>query len=68
MTHKAIPPTAQGIEVARLVVLRHRLKLEIAQRAGLTVTTAIKREFGFKGSRKAVLSQLSALIKARRQS
>lgn len=51
--------TGNQIEAARLLILRHALKLELRgmKRRGRTAYS-ILRDMGFKGSREAVLEQL----------
>ena len=52
--------TGEQIPKARLVALRHGLKLEILgmKKKGRSAYSIMKKEYGYKGSRKDVLSQL----------
>ena len=52
--------TGAQIPKARLVALRYGLKLEILgmKKKGPSAYSILKKEYGYKGSRKDVLSQL----------
>lgn len=52
------------VRKARLLVLRGALRLEAAgmKRRGRSVYAIVKKEFGFKGSKRRVLEQLNELI------
>jgi|TARA_R100000084_G_scaffold93837_1_gene47617 hypothetical protein len=52
--------TGEQIPKARLVALRYGLKLEILgmKKKGRSAYSILKTEYGYKGSRKDVLSQL----------
>ena len=52
--------TGEQIPKARLVALRSGLKLEILgmKKKGRSAYSILKKEYGYKGSRKDVLSQL----------
>ena len=52
--------TGEQITKARLVALRYGLKLEILgmKKKGRSAYSILKKEYGYKGSRKDVLSQL----------
>lgn len=55
----------QAIAFYRMASLKHALKLEIAGirvRRGFSAYATIKREFGLKGSREAVLHRFSAMV------
>jgi len=53
------------VDTFRLLALRGALRLEIKglKRRGRSVYSIIKEEFGFKGNKEKVLSQLNQLIK-----
>ena len=55
---------AENIDRARLLIMRAGLKLEVAgmTNRGMSCYQMAKREFGFKGSKKAVLEQLTNYI------
>ena len=57
------------VEFYRLLTLRSALKLEILgmSRRGQSVYALIKEEFGFKGNKKKVYSQLDELIKKKKE-
>ena len=52
--------TGEQIPTARLVAVRYGLKLEIRgmKKKGRSAYSILKTEYGYKGSRKDVLSQL----------
>lgn len=56
----------EGIEKYRLCTLKSALKLEIAgmkrSRNQISAYSIVKKEFGFKGNKKKVLTQLEDLI------
>ena len=54
---------------ARLLVLKHALKLEILgmKRRGRSVYSIIKEEFGLKGSRQKVYDTFSAMIQSMKE-
>jgi hypothetical protein len=53
--------TGDGIEAFRLASIEGRLKLELAGiKFRLNTFAAVKRQFGFKGSRAKVLAQFQA--------
>lgn len=56
--------TGEHIILARLVALKHALRLEIKgmKRRGRSVYAIIKDEFGLRGSRARVLAQFEQLI------
>ena len=56
--------TGKHIELYRLLALRGALRLEIAgmRRRGRSVASILKQEFGFKGNRQSMLSQLQQKI------
>ena len=56
--------TPESIAMFRLLSLKGRLKLEVNTGLRFRIATlpVVKREFGFKGSKKAVLAQLEAYI------
>lgn len=56
------------IDIYRLQVLRQALKLEILgmTRHGRSTYAIVKQEFGFKGSKQAVLGQLEEFIANRK--
>ena len=56
--------TPEQIELYRLCTLKSALKLEVAglKRSGQSVYSIVKKEFGFKGNKKKVLTQLEDLI------
>lgn len=60
--------TGPQIHAYRLLTLRAMLKLELAgmKRRGRSAYAILKSEFGFRGSRAAVLGQLNAAIDAGR--
>ena len=61
--------TPHGIHMYRLFVLRSALKLEIKglrMSRGATAYSVVKREFGFKGTREAVYTQLCEHIEKER--
>ena len=64
MSDTIVINTPEGINMARLLVLRSGLKLEIQglHRHGRSIYSICKSEFGFKGSRERVLDQLNVLI------
>ena len=53
------------VDTFRLLALRGALRLEIKglKRRGRSVYSIIKEEFGFKGNKEKVLSQMNQLIK-----
>tara|TARA_R100001460_G_scaffold29424_1_gene58594 strand:- start:7273 stop:7482 length:210 start_codon:yes stop_codon:yes gene_type:complete len=55
---------AENIDRARLLIMKAGLKLEVAgmTNRGMSCYQMAKREFGFKGSKKAVLEQLTNYI------
>jgi len=55
---------AENIDRARLLIMKAGLKLEVAgmNNRGMSCYQMAKREFGFKGSKKAVLEQLTNYI------
>ena len=55
----------KDIKLFRLASLRSALKLEVLgmKRRGASVYSIVKKEFGFKGSKKEVLKQLENYIK-----
>jgi|TARA_R100000479_G_scaffold33080_1_gene13427 hypothetical protein len=55
---------AENIDRARLLIMRAGLKLEVAgmTNRGMSCYQMAKREFGFKGSKKSVLEQLTNYI------
>ena len=57
----------EDIKLFRLASLRSALKLEILgmKRRGVSVYSIVKKELGFKGSKKEVLKQLENYIKTR---
>ena len=57
------------VEFYRLLTLRSALDLEILgmRRHGRSVYALIKEEFGFKGNKKKVYSQLDELIKKKKE-
>ena len=57
----------EDIKLFRLASLRSALKLEILgmKRRGPSVYSIVKKELGFKGSKKEVLKQLENYIKTR---
>ena len=61
--------TPEGIEMYRLLALRYALKLEIVgmKRRGPSAYILLKREFGFRGDKAAVLAQLLALIAIKKE-
>lgn len=54
----------QNVAKARLITLKHALKLEVLgmKRRGRSVYSIVKQEFGFKGSKQKVLDQLIKMI------
>ncbi len=54
--------TGNSISLYRLIVLEHAIELEIKGMSNSrgSVTQMVKREFGFRGSRRRVLRQLHA--------
>ena len=58
-TKKMIIDTPEKIQAFRLLTLKSMLKLEIAgmTKRGPSAYSIIKKEFGFKGNKQAVLSQ-----------
>ena len=64
MSNKTIVcKTPESIAMFRLLSLKGRLKLEVlGLRSRISTYAVIKREFGFKGNKKAVLAQLEAYI------
>ena len=52
-------------EIFRLITLKHALCLEMLdlKRKGQSAYSIVKKEFGFKGSRKKVYNQLESLIR-----
>lgn len=54
----------ENIARARLIALKGALKLEVVgmKNRGMSAYQIIKKEFGFKGSKKAVLEQLTNYI------
>jgi len=61
--------TPEGIEMYRLLALKYALKLEIAgmKHRGGSAYAMLKREFGFRGDKAAVLAQLLALIAIKKE-
>ncbi len=61
--------TPEKIELYRLLVLRSALQMEIStgmrMTRGRTAYSIAKKEFGFKGSKKKVLSQLEEYINSK---
>ena len=55
---------AENIDRARLIILKSALKLEVAgmTNRGMSAYQIVKKQFGFKGSKKAVLEQLTNYI------
>lgn len=55
---------AENIDRARLLIMKAGLKLEVAgmTNRGMSCYQMAKREFGFKGSKKSVLEQLTNYI------
>lgn len=58
--------TGESIPLFRVLALRGALRLEAAgmHRRGRSVFSIVKEEFGFKGNKARVLSQLNAYIEA----
>ena len=58
--------TPESIAMFRLLSLKGRLKLEVNTGLRFRISTlpVVKREFGFKGNKKAVLAQLEAYIES----
>jgi len=57
--------TPESIAMFRLLSLKGRLKLEVlGLRSRISTYAVVKREFGFKGNKKAVLAQLEAHIES----
>lgn len=56
--------TPEGIAFAQMVARRGALRLEVLgmKRRGQSAYSIIKQEYGLKGSRQAVLDQLTAMI------
>jgi hypothetical protein len=55
--------TPEGIEAYRLLAIKGILKLELAgMRGKINTFAAVKREFGFKGSRQFVYEQYVAML------
>jgi hypothetical protein len=56
--------TGSQIPVARLIVLRSALRLEVLgfTRRGPSVYSIVKREFGLKGSKQSVYDQFNAIV------
>jgi len=56
--------TGKNIDKFRLRVLRSALKLEALgmKRRGASALSIVKREFGFKGSRQAIMEKMDLLI------
>ena len=54
----------ENIDRARLIALKGALRLEVVgmKNRGMSAYQIIKKEFGFKGSKKAVLEQLTNYI------
>tara|TARA_Y100000034_G_scaffold125913_1_gene176351 strand:- start:594 stop:794 length:201 start_codon:yes stop_codon:yes gene_type:complete len=54
----------EQIEKARLITLKHALKLEVLgmKRRGRSVYSIVKSEFGFRGSKQRVFDQLVQMI------
>ena len=65
MNETIVLDTPQAIDGFRTRMLRSALKLEVLgmSRKGQSVYSIVKQEFGFKGSKQAVLDQLLAYIK-----
>jgi hypothetical protein len=65
MNKTIVLDTPQAIDGFRTRMLRSALKLEVLgmSRKGQSVYSIVKQEFGFKGSKQAVLDQLLAYIK-----
>lgn len=63
---KMIIDTPEKIQAFRLLTLKSMLKLEIAgmTKRGPSAFSIIKKEFGFKGSKQAVLSQYMDHLRA----
>ena len=58
--------TGTQIPVARMITLKHALKLEILgmTRKGRSVYSIIKQEYGLTGNKKSVLEQFTAIVEA----
>jgi hypothetical protein len=56
--------TGEHIQVARLLALKGRLKLEIVglKSRGRSTSTILKQEFGWKGNKQKLLTQLEGHI------
>jgi len=54
----------ENVKKARLIVLKHGLRLEVLgmKRRGKSCYSIIKKEFGFKGNKKSVLEQFTAWL------
>ena len=54
----------KNINMARLLTLKHALRLEILglKNSRWSIYALVKKEFGFKGNKKSVLTQLIAHI------
>jgi len=69
MENSIVIDTPEGTNLYRMCVLRGALKLEIQglrMSRGPTVYSRIKREFGLKGNREAVYTQMCELIEKER--
>jgi hypothetical protein len=58
----------ENIDFARLLTLRAAMRLEVAgmrRSRGRSVYALLRQEFGFKGSKQAVLDQINAMIAAK---
>ena len=65
MSDEAITISGEdNIDRARLIILKSALKLEVAgmTNRGMSAYQIVKKQFGFKGSKKAVLEQLTNYI------
>lgn len=58
--------TGEEIKLVRLLALKGALKLEIKglKRRGCSVSSMLKKEFGFKGSKERVLAMLELYIES----
>ena len=60
----------EQIDLARLLTLKHALRLEILglQRRGRSVYSIVKSEFSLRGSKQRVLDQLEQLVLEQKRS
>ena len=70
MNHMITADTPEKIALFRLIALKGALKMECVgmTRRGRSVYSIVKEEYGFKGNKKSVLSQMEQIIKEFKES